>query len=180
MPSSPDIRGPCFTSEGYTPGHPGHCSSLSRLNEDTGFLRGTGAYSLSVFGLKGSQIVTAVCVKGGSRTLSETLVFLRLTSHLKILFITDMGPTHGWFILHPPEKSLETTQAACSHSHSCTVSQGFPGGSVVKNLPANAGDVVRSLEEDMATPSSILAWRTPWDHKESDTTEHTCIFHENL
>ena len=45
---------------------------------------------------------------------------------------------------------------------------GFPGGSVVKNLPANAGDVVsipgseRSLEKDMATHSSHLAWRIQW------------------
>ena len=42
---------------------------------------------------------------------------------------------------------------------------------VVKNPPANAGDVRdvgsipemgRSLEEGMATHSSILAWRIPW------------------
>ena len=39
----------------------------------------------------------------------------------------------------------------------------FPGGSVVKDLPANAGDTVQSLgwedapEEEMATQSSILA-----------------------
>ena len=42
---------------------------------------------------------------------------------------------------------------------------------VVKNLLAMAGDVRdtgfipgsgRSLEEDMATHSSILAWRIPW------------------
>jgi len=39
---------------------------------------------------------------------------------------------------------------------------------VVKNLPANAGDQIRSLgwdnplEEDMATHSSVLAWRLPW------------------
>ena len=64
-----------------------------------------------------------------------------MTSHLEILFITDTGPTHSQFILHPPEKSLETTRAAFSHSHSCTLSQGFPGGSVVKNLPASVGDV---------------------------------------
>ena len=44
----------------------------------------------------------------------------------------------------------------------------FPGGSVVKNLPANAGDMVRSLghkdppEKEMATHSSILAWRILW------------------
>ena len=42
---------------------------------------------------------------------------------------------------------------------------------MVKNLPANAGDVrdadlipgwEDSLEEGMATHSSILAWRMPW------------------
>ena len=39
---------------------------------------------------------------------------------------------------------------------------GFPGGSVVKkNLPANAGDTVQSLEKAMATHSSILAWEIP-------------------
>ena len=45
---------------------------------------------------------------------------------------------------------------------------GFSSGSEVKNLPANAGDAGsitgsgRSLEEEMATRSSILAWRIPW------------------
>ena len=70
---------------------------------------------------------------------------------------------------------------------------GFPGGSVVKNQPANAGDADsipgsgRSLgredpwEKEMATHSSILAWRIPWTEEpgelqsmgsqESDTTE---------
>ena len=51
---------------------------------------------------------------------------------------------------------------------------GFPGGSVVKNLPASvgdAGDSVRSLgwedplEEEMATHPSILAWRIPRTEK---------------
>ena len=51
-----------------------------------------------------------------------------------------------------------------------TVSWGFPGGSVVKNLPAIAGDTGdvslirgsgRSLEEGMAAHSSILAWKIP-------------------
>ena len=62
------------------------------------------------------------------------------------------------------------------------------GGSVVKNPPANAGDLCLSLgwedplEKEMATHSSILAWRIPWTeepagysswgHKESDTTEY--------
>ena len=42
---------------------------------------------------------------------------------------------------------------------------GFPGGSAVKNRPANPGDVGssgRSLEKEMATHSSILAWEIPW------------------
>ena len=46
---------------------------------------------------------------------------------------------------------------------------GFLSGSVVKNLPASAGDTgVQSLsrehllEKEMATHSSILAWEMPW------------------
>ena len=44
----------------------------------------------------------------------------------------------------------------------------FPGGSVAKNPPTNAGDVGlipgsgRSSGEEMATHSSILAWEIPW------------------
>ena len=68
--------------------------------------------------------------------------------------------------------------------------RGFPGGSVVKNLPVNAGDArdtgsipgqEDALEEGRAVHSSILAWGIPWTeepgrlqsmvHKESDTTE---------
>jgi len=47
-------------------------------------------------------------------------------------------------------------------------SKKFPGGSVVKNPPANAGDLGlisglgRSPGEGMATHSGILAWRIPW------------------
>ena len=48
---------------------------------------------------------------------------------------------------------------------------GFPDGKVVKNPPANAGNAGDlgsvpgsgdPLEEEMATYSSILAWRIPW------------------
>ena len=40
----------------------------------------------------------------------------------------------------------------------------FPGVSVVKNAPANAGSLCRKnpLEKDRATHSSILAWEIPW------------------
>ena len=46
--------------------------------------------------------------------------------------------------------------------------QGFPDSSAVENPPTNAGDaglilgLEDSLEEEMATHSSILAWRIPW------------------
>ena len=48
---------------------------------------------------------------------------------------------------------------------------GFPGGSVVKNPPADAGDLSlipgsrRSMEKDIATHSSIPAWEIPWTEK---------------
>ena len=44
---------------------------------------------------------------------------------------------------------------------------GFPGGSVLKNLPSDIGDTGSiaglgdSLEKEMATHSSILAWNIP-------------------
>ena len=50
----------------------------------------------------------------------------------------------------------------------CNKGQGFPGGSVVKNLPAKQEMWVQSLgredpmEKEMAAHSSILAWEIPW------------------
>ena len=47
----------------------------------------------------------------------------------------------------------------------------FSGSTVVKNLPANAGDARDAssipgwedpLEKEMATHSSTLAWKIPW------------------
>ena len=46
--------------------------------------------------------------------------------------------------------------------------RGFLGDSVVKDLPANAGDMgwipgrEDPLEKGMAAHSSVLAWRIPW------------------
>ena len=73
---------------------------------------------------------------------------------------------------------------------------GFPGGSVVKNLPANAGDArdMGSIPRLGRSPGRVndnpfeyflpgkfhghssLVGHSPWGHKESDTTEntHTC------
>ena len=65
--------------------------------------------------------------------------------------------------------------------------EGYPGGSGVKNLLASVGDVgliqgqEDPLEKEMATHSSVLAWEVPWSgetsnyspraRKELDTTE---------
>ena len=72
--------------------------------------------------------------------------------------------------------------------HICCRNGVVSGGSEVKNLPAMQEMQIRSLgqedalEKEMASHSSILAWRIPWTeetgglysprgHKESDTTE---------
>ena len=78
--------------------------------------------------------------------------------------------------LHLQREHLQSigTFGQCGHCICLLVGgfrMGFPGGSVVKNLPASAGatgDVglilgqEDSLEEKMATCSSILAWKIPW------------------
>ena len=54
-----------------------------------------------------------------------------------------------------------------------SIETGFPGGSVVKNPPANAGDMGlipgsgRSLEKKMAAYSSILTCKIPGTEKPS-------------
>ena len=51
------------------------------------------------------------------------------------------------------------------------INEGFPGGARAKNLPANVGDAKdsslipgsgRSSEQESATHSNIVAWKTPW------------------
>ena len=69
-----------------------------------------------------------------------------------------------------------------------SLSVGFPGGAVVKNLPTNTGDLGQSLglqdplEQEMVTHCTILPWKipwrkepdcySPWGHEELDMTEH--------
>ena len=56
----------------------------------------------------------------------------------------------------------------------------LPGGSVVKNLPAMQEMRVRSLgqkdplEEEMATHSSILAWRILWTEEPGGVQSWGC------
>ena len=66
------------------------------------------------------------------------------------------------------QKSLLFFSTGTMKSLLFSLIMGFPGGSEVRNSPANEGEVGvipgsgESLEEGMATHSSILAWRLPW------------------
>ena len=98
------------------------------------------------------------------------------------------------FIVHCPEYLLTqlilTSTIYGSFYH--FFHMGFPGGSVVKNLPVMQETWVQSLgwedplEKEMATHSSILAWRIAMDRgawqaivhgvgKELDTTERLSL-----
>ena len=78
-------------------------------------------------------------------------------------------------------------------------SMGFPGGSVVKNPPANAGDTrdtdsIPGLRRSpgrgnsnplqhscLENPMDKGTWYCPWGHKELDKAEHACIlFHRSV
>ena len=58
---------------------------------------------------------------------------------------------------------------------------GFPGGTVVKNLPANAGDVGsipgsgRTPGGGNATHSSILSWGNPMDRGAQQAIVHETV-----
>ena len=69
-----------------------------------------------------------------------------------------------WAAVYGVEQSwtqLKRLSSSCVHGS-------FPGGSEVKNLPANAGDLGgipglgRSPGEGNGNHSSILAWEIPW------------------
>ena len=61
-----------------------------------------------------------------------------------------------------------TNKSTLNFKFPAYLSLGFPGDSVVKNLPAmqemQAGflDWKDPLEKEMATHSTILAWKIPW------------------
>ena len=63
---------------------------------------------------------------------------------------------------------MESSMIIWEYFSSITDHRGFPGGSDGKETACNAGDLGsipglgRPLEEEMATHSSILAWRIPW------------------
>ena len=99
---------------------------------------------------------------GHPKTKSFSLEITNLTSFTKVF--NFYHSTRG--LLYS-----STIQKLYRNTHTHTHTRDFPSGSVVKNLPANAGDTgvqVWSLgqedpmEKKMATHSSFLAWKIPW------------------
>ena len=101
-----------------------------------------------------------------------------LTCILKNLLCTrthEAGHSCGMYIKRIRASFWFQSTASCSKdlvlrvwNSVSTPIQSLLGGSVVKNLPANAGMRVLSLaredllEKEMATHSSVLAWKIPW------------------
>ena len=62
-------------------------------------------------------------------------------------------------------RKVHPSSGPCDHSENENASL---VAQTVKNLPANAGDIVQSLgwedplEKEMATHASILTWKIPW------------------
>ena len=85
------------------------------------------------------------------------------------------APASGFFTTAPPRKPLKVVYVCVcvcvifyfEYTHT-PMYIGFPGGSVIKNLPANAGDTVQSLgqedpvEKEMAVflPGQSYGWRS--------------------
>ena len=56
--------------------------------------------------------------------------------------MVELDFSHGWWgtLIHAKEVESTCRQMSCEIMWTAVSSQGFPGGSVVKNLPASAGD----------------------------------------
>ena len=74
-----------------------------------------------------------------------------------------------WPLDHLVKKEFTQKQFTGRPIRQKLISQmGFPGSSVVKNLPAIAGDACsipelgRSMKKEIATHSNIVAWEIPW------------------
>ena len=92
----------------------------------------------------------------------------------RVLHSTKMENGAGNWLSYPIQASAAVYQPISCHLVSPSEnnpSWGSPCGSVVKNPPANAGDVRDSgsipgsedpLEQERAICSSILAWKIPW------------------
>ena len=74
-------------------------------------------------------------------------------------------------VLPQPEKDLERPSSTRLGPRNLHEDRDFPGGAMVKNPPANAGDARNvglipgsedPLEKEMAIHSSTVVWKIPW------------------
>ena len=92
---------------------------------------------------------------------------------LEICKSSHITPQFKTFCLLPVSTQVKD-KASTVGSETLCESDSFPGVSVVKNLPANAGETqFQSLSgedplvKEMATHSSICAWEIPWTEEPS-------------
>ena len=147
-------------------------------------------------------------MKSHTHTHSLSLSFSHTHTHTQNCGITQPAEKDTFFLTvwaemrRPGVALLDLTWGRvlpASQIIPCSVHVSFPGVSVVKNLPVSAGNRrwgidplgwEDPLEEEMATHSSIFAWKISWTEepgglysswgcKESDPTEHThCVCHK--
>ena len=126
-----------------------------------------------------SQVTLPVFVLCISGILQNTLLIALLLLLNMVLwgFMDTVVSSCGSSILH----CYLNSQQRLSASHILWVplsQQGFLGGSMVKNLSANTGDLglipgqEDPLEKEISTHSSILAWRIPMDRETWWATVH--------
>ena len=90
------------------------------------------------------------------------------------LYLTPSSNSHPSFpqVIKPAHCCIPRAKHSTWHNRrikewtlkSPLLEKGFPGGSAVKNPPANARDVGREdpLKKEMATHFSSQAWKIPW------------------
>ena len=104
---------------------------------------------------KGVRLLRAFfCAMKGliSQKVSVLVIYLCITNHAQ-----------NWW-----HKTVPILLLLVFFFHSISITEDFRGGTGVKNLPANAGNVGlipgrgRSPREGNGNPFSILAWEVPW------------------
>ena len=102
---------------------------------------------------------------------SPTMVIFPYDEKPLVKFLMKQRTDIVWFRLYEVPRIGEFTETDSRLEVIKGWGIGFPGGSVVKNPPANAGDVgsIRGqedpLEKEMASSSSVLVWEIPWTEK---------------
>ena len=88
----------------------------------------------------------------------------------------EHSKTDGGQKVSIPQRNRTNKRCICMYVYEW----GLPGNSVVKNLPANAGDIAQSLgweyslEKEMAVHSIILAWEIPWTEEAGELKSMGC------